>query len=785
MSVLIRSSSKWLVLWLALVCPSAGADSTPRTIGVGFFEGGAYPAHAEFRNYFRDQLKAMAPAGVEIVYLPDGFKSAEWDRGKSRAMAAELAGDATIDLVLALGPWTVEDLLAAGFDRPIIAALRFDPAVEGLVNERGRAIVDNLTVRLRPRKVEGDFRYLAELTHPSKIGVLYFPTGNETASLLENMRAIGRQLGFEIVTAEGYDTKGTFAFFKAYRELSRSIDALYLPPLWGLDAEKMQQFYAMVGRDGIPAFSSEGMYHVARSALAAGSIESALTNAHFHAWKAVRIIEGTVPADLPNALSDSRGLIINGQMAAQLAVPVAPDRRYDLTFVEAPAPDEVERLTVIDAVGTALTQNPGYQAVYAALEAAEHIASEAWSAYLPQMELSGAAAYFDDNAVHNDARYDNHRYRARLSLNQEIFSLEVIRDIRIAALERDQSEIDRKQASADLELAVTAAYLDLVRVEQVRSVEQVHLRQVRDCLQLARLRNELGEAEAREVWRWEQEWLLALQAVRGADAERNVARVILNTLLGRPGDYAFVADWRHFVDARFFSEEAVLARFGSTAEQRDAILNLLLEAAADSPELAGSELAAQIGRSRLDRNRAGFWPRVGFFASLDVSDELAEPPGVEEANPSWSVGAEIRLPLFWGGQRFRERRRLQAELDQRLYQKDQVSLETTSRLRTSLERALSRVEEFPLVARAAELADQIFPETLTGYASGRSARLDLLDAVHNDRRASRQAIETQIDYYQLVAELMRAAGISPYESGRTAGEELISRLSSQSRGTGR
>ena len=82
-----------------------------------------------------------------------------------------------------------------------------------------------------------------------------------------------------------------------------------------------------------------------------------------------------------------------------------------------------------------------------------------------------------------------------------------------------------------------------------------------------------------------------------------------------------------------------------------------------------------------------------------------------------------------------------------------------------------------MTARAAELADKCVPDALTHYATGGRTLLELLDAVRNDRLASHNAIATQIEYFVSVAELMRTVGISAYESGRTADEELMSRLS--------
>jgi outer membrane protein TolC/ABC-type uncharacterized transport system substrate-binding protein len=776
-----------IVTFSLLAGVHGSAESQAQSVGVGFFEGGAYPAHTEFRNHFRDQLEAMAPASVQVTYPPNAFKSAEWNREASRQMARELVADTSVDLVVALGPWTVEDLLAAGFKRPIIAAFRFDPMAEGLVDSTGRPKSRNVTVRLRPRKVEADFAYLADLLRPDTVAVLYFPSGDESAGVLEQMRALGRANGFEIVTADGFDPEGAFAFFKAYRQLDRKgVDALYLPPLWGLDPDKITQFYAMSGRNNLPAFSSEGYYQVLHGALAGCSVESPLVEAHFQAWKTVQIIEGRVPAELPSVLGDSRGLTVNGEVALQSGIPIETTRRYDLMLLEGPAPDSVERLTVVDAVNIARSQSPEYLAAQEALAAAEQAASKARASYLPQLELDARAAYFDDNAVNNDNRFDNGRIRAGLTLTQELFSLGVLRDIRSASLQRDQSDNTLRQAALDLELAVTAAYLDLVKIEQLQSTEQAHLRQTQECFQIASLRNNLREADAVDVWRCEQDWLDALRDSRRLEAEYQIAHIVLNTLLGRPGDFPFVVDWRHYTDERFFAEESALSRLGQTSAQREEMASTLIQLADSvSPELKASELETDYQRSRLSRANADFYPRIGFFATLDVTDELAEQPGFEEANPSWSVGARMNLPLFSSGRRSSERRQMQAEVERRLYMSDAAGFRVSATVRSLLAQVLSRAEEYPIATRAAKLADQCIPDMLTRYATGRRTRLELFDALQNGREAASSAIATQIEYFMSVAELVHAVGLSGYDTGRTAGDELLNRLMSMNPPSGR
>jgi outer membrane protein TolC len=573
------------------------------------------------------------------------------------------------------------------------------------------------------------------------------------------------------VTAEGFDRSGTYAFFKAYRALPKDIDALYLTPLWGFDSEKMRQFYAMVARDGVPAISAENEYHAVRGAMMSTSAESALDLAHYHAVRAVQIIEGATPADLETIWDDTFGLSVNDQTARQVGID--PDR-FGGYHIEAPPADDIERLTAVDAVSLALSQNPGYQARQAQLVAAGEAVGEVRSAYLPQIMLEGSLEHFDDNAVNNDPRYEADRARLGLRLDQELFALDVIHDIRAASQKRDRAENDLRQAGLDLELALTEAFLNVYQADQIRLAEIAHGRQVDGGLRMARLRVKLENWDYHDVWRWDQEKLTSRQAIRRAEANLAIARLLLNALMGRPGDYPFVLDWQHYSDSRFFTEESYLRQWDGAANTRRLLIDHLLERSGfSSPGIADAGLAIRLKQNEQKRNRSGFLPRVGFYGALDLTNEWAEYPGFEEKNPSWSVGAQVELPLFLGGRRFQTRARLDAELSHLEYRQDQASLDNEKDLRVAVELLYSRAEEFLYASRGAELANKIYPGILSQYSHGDRTSLELLDAAANDRRATRKAILTQIDYFRAVARALYAAGISANESNRSAGEELL------------
>ena len=193
-----------LLMTATLGTAAKAADAPPRQFRIGFLEAGECIGHAILGNEYLRQLRALVPDSVEIVSVPYAYKSAGWKRDTCRAMAAELATIPALDLVVAMGPWAIEDLLEAGFKRHIVGMYRVDPYAEGLLDSAYRPRVANLTVHARP-KIESDMAAIKEIINPSRLGVIYFHSGDERKTVLEHMRQVAGNLGMEIVATEGYD----------------------------------------------------------------------------------------------------------------------------------------------------------------------------------------------------------------------------------------------------------------------------------------------------------------------------------------------------------------------------------------------------------------------------------------------------------------------------------------------------------------------------------------------------------------------------------------------------
>lgn len=290
-----------------------GAQQSPTTkvFQIGYFEPGEYVLNSVMGEAVRHELEKLAPPNLRVVFPPNGFRSAAWHRDSSREMARQLATSKDLDLIVAVGPWTVQDLLAAGCAKPIVAFNQLEPDAGGLLGPDGRPIAANLTVQTCTGSLERDMAALRNLVHLKRLGVLAFTDKDANNRLIDSLKILARKYNIEVVTAAGYNNSGTYAYFKSYQQLDRNIDALYIPSLWGLDQSAADEFLLMASRDRIPLFVGSDRSLVGRGAFASADGTTPTEAARFAAGKIIRILQGAKPAELPVSLFGAVTISVN------------------------------------------------------------------------------------------------------------------------------------------------------------------------------------------------------------------------------------------------------------------------------------------------------------------------------------------------------------------------------------------------------------------------------------------------------------------------------------------
>lgn len=743
---------------------TAPAKAEPVMIRLGYFEGGEHPIHVFLRDEFERQLAALAPEDTQFVFVPEGYRSASWIRDTSRVMAAQLVGVETVDIMVAYGPWVVEDLLAAGYDRPILAMRQLDPIASGLADSTGRPVAGNLTVHIQAEKIERDVAMLSQLMDLKRLGVLLFPANEaEREGVLQRIRSVGRQAGFEVETAEGSNMHGTFAFFKAYNALPKDLDAVYLGPLWGMDITKVNEFLKMTRAGGTPAFTWEGRFLVTRGALASRYGYGMVAEAFYNARKTLSMARGEKPDSLPTVFSPAASLVINEETALLTGVDIPFEALISGSVVSSPQPEGAEPYTVTDAVARAAVGNPGFLATYDRLDQAASAAAEAAAAYRPRLRATASAGYLDDNTLNNTVEpLDNEQFRAGLQLEQQLLSLETIRGIQRARHERALAEIDQHQARLDLERAVAAAYLDYQQAIEKMLVEQRYQEVVERSLERAAARFHLaGEGQA-DLVRWQDERQQALVRLLEARNTLQAARAIFHGLLNLPEDVPVRLVDTLATPGQLARDYMLLAPLAVKGETRASFESALLQAAHESsPTMLRYDRRLALQHSRLAENKARFWPSLDLHASVNLSDEINDNLGViDEKHDTWSVFARLNLPLYLGGERFKERSRLKAGLSELEFRRDAAGIDLSGKLHQRTGRMAVIAASLPRLARSRELVVQNLELTVEAYESGRRDVTALIETYRHARDTELKEIESRFSYLKTMAALVTELGWS-------------------------
>lgn len=741
---------------LGLVAGIVTAFSPARaetTVTLGFFEAGTHPGHDELHKEFGRQANFLIGPDTVILFHPDAYRNAGWSRDSSRALAKQYLQMDYIDAIVTMGPWVVEDLLAAGVTKPIIAMYRGDPIAEGLVDSTGRPITPNLTVQVKPGKMQSDLESLQSLVDADTIGFLYFPSGDESERVVEDMKAAAAQMGATLLYGSGTNNIGTYAFFNGLRELPQHLDALYVGPLWDMDATKQAQFFYELNLRKIPCMAYEGWIAARLGATFSDGGYSMYADARYNADKLVKIIRGVRPSLLPIEFYGASGMTINQTSvnACNLSLP------QDLV-AEAQVLDELintsELVPLSFAIQQALAARPEVAATYDRLDAAAAAAKEAWSAYLPHASAEVLFDWRNDNGVdRTNPRLDNSGIGARLGVEQTIFSLEAIRSIQGASLAKERAEATNEQARLDLERSVALAYVNLARCQQIDSLYELYRRQIDLYYEFAATDKALERSNGAQALRLQSERQRSTRRLLAARADRAAALSLLTTLMNQPGRTDIQIDTGMFFPGSYVVDYRRFYPFVTSTKARqrlrDHVATLVRR---NNPESQLTGISIETYRQRLAEAGASLWPTLSLFADLDFTDRYADNPDpFREENPAFTVGGRVNLPLLSGLKTRREKQRLRSAISAMEFTAEAELMDRSQQAVESVDALFAEMTALPSTESAVMQAAQYLGMTIENYQADSASLLELLDA---QDQALVTAIESVENRYRMLADMI-------------------------------
>lgn len=749
-------------------------------VRIGFLEGGEYPQFDALRGAYRTQIIELARGQFDLVFPAKGFRTAGWKRDSCRLYAEQLSRMKEIDLIVAMGPWSVHDLLEAGCQKPIVAAHQYDPVGSGLLDERGRPIASNLTLTFDPFKMERELMFMMELLPINRLGVLHFPSGGAVDSTVERISAIVARLGGEVVSAEGFDNNGTYAFFKAYKKLAKQVDAIYLTPTLGLTTNKTGPFFEMALRDKMPVGSSEGRFHVTRGGMIGFGSDNLLAEAFYIARQTLKILQGISPANLPIAYQQQAVISMNVGSLARCGVEVPRDLLVaaDLTGA-VPAP-EATHLDLATALAHGLAASPTMGSVRAKLEMIEANSAKLKAGLLPQLAVEGKLGWQGDNRVENSYGEAKSSFRSiGLGLSQSLIDLSLWSKQKEGADRVLVGEAEEAMSRAVLEEGITLAYYEVLRLAEVFSKLGEYRRRIDLFAELAEAKEQSGVGAVAERIRWQYERLMVTRWMTETEADQRIARASFNILLGQSTMTDIILEPKLADQGQLIKEYGLfrpLVENSTRINWTKGRLELL--ALTDSPLLLQKKALVGLIERRAATARKSIFPNLRFSTGIAWRDSLADlSPGFSEQSPVWRAGLTLDWPLWRGGAGLADRRHTSLWVDQVQLEADTERLAVLSVLNLTAEPWFARFDKLPLAEEMADQATFYLNETTQSYLAGVASLIEAKDGLDIWIEAELGLTNERYGYFASSARLLRAIGGSVWETGSTPGEVIFKHIS--------
>ncbi len=699
---------------------------------------------------------------LTLVWPDEKRLSGDWTvTGVERALDQALA-DSSIDVVLALGIVASNEAgKRTNLPKPVIAPFVPDPLLQDLPLANGRSGRHNFTYVTTFNGIEDEVRRFASLVHFKHLAVLVDQLTLEAApSLNAKADAVARELGVAIKLIP--TTNSVDAILQSFPP---DTDAVYVTSIPRLkDGDVMDLAHRLAERR-LPSLSRVGHHDVQLGILFAtlGNPSDYDRLARRIVLEIQRIASGEDPATFEVSFPADARLAINMHTARLIGYSPRWGDLTDAVLYNAEEPGNIETLSFLEALRTALSDSPTLQASAAGADVAADEVRNARSNLLPQLTASATATQIDADRASPQLQAEKSS-DAALDLRQVIYSERAWAGYAIAKQLRQAADEQHRQALLDTIQSAADAYLNLLRAKSVESVRREYVENTRKNLETARVREAVGLSQHSDYLRWVSQLAADRANVLSAEATRRQAEAEVARVIHRPGDRPFKT-----VESGLDEPMTIVADPRTQAYIETPAKWLIFQdysvasALENSPELAAID--AQVGaqeRSLKSAQRAYYLPDFALQAQgsdlIQESGAGSQPfPGAPD-DESWNVSLQASIPILTGGARGAATSEARHRLRQINAERSAAADAVEARTRAALHSTASSYPSIDLSREAATAARQNLAMVTDAYAKGVVSVTDLTDAQNAALNAQLGEAEAKYTFLIDFIEVLRTGG---------------------------
>jgi len=728
---------------IIVLCPTIYAQNSEPVMKVAFL----YDGPNELSDKLADEVEAELALVSEGKYTlaPMVILNGQWNTTQISNNIKKTLARSDIQLIIANGIFTSQELINSARSTPVVLANLFDPKLINLESKNNRSSIPNLTYIEKKETLISDLDLFHKIAPFKTVHVLidqmYFPFAK---------KIINKAKGYKIKLISYKQTAlSTFDNLK-----SNGVKAVYLTPTNRLNPFEYKDLILLVNQEKIPSFSMNGIRDVEAGVLASQTPRFLKKLVRRVALNSDQILEGKAPSTLDVDFDWKAKLVLNRQTASLLDVAIPFDSLLDADILYEDKAGG-EKLTIYRAVEDANKNNLSFRIIDEQIKQSRYDHLTSWSSYLPQLDFNLDYQVNDSETARNIVTSNKEFFQYSFTLGQVIFSDPLIRDIRNSKKQIQVRNLEKTTQTLDITDQTAKAYLNYLRAKALLKVEREDLRSIEQHLQMATKRVKVGSGGPDEVYRWNSEKAETQSTVLRRKADVFQSKIILNQLMNLPQELALEEEDVGLETIDYYLGSQYMRDLITDLKKALIFVNhMVVEGFDNSPELEA--LSIGIAQQKITKStslRRFVLPEASLLGELSHKihkKNLAITGAPSNDSDDWSLFLNVNYPIFEGGNRIFDSLKQNSEVYRLVYQQELKMQQIELTIRAAAYDMYHTLPSIELLKESLRNASENLILMEKKYTNGTASITDLIDAQNEKFRREGQAV---ISIYDFLADL--------------------------------
>lgn len=568
-------------------------------------------------------------------------------------------------------------------------------------------------------------------------------------------------------------------------QINGTYDAVIITPLFNLSADNKKALITKLNEKKLPTFSTLGREDVVDGVLlGAGAYDLDRKLAEATSFNIKGVLNGDKAKPKQIQFYEDEIVYINQDTADLIGYDPHLRVLNNAEVISAKKPQVYSLSAVFDTLSK---QNLDIERKKLLVKAARRASYAAMCKYLPSMVINlGYQSYNQDYAESAALLIPEKTGVFQLGLEQVIYSPALVTNIlvkkKMVNFQKDEQFLTEQNMGIDVALL----YIETLMLENALKVQKEDVKESRENLAIARVREKMGKCGKEEAMRWATELYVKEQKLLDMTAELKNIKIAINKLLYNGQTQNFELAALKATDPAFYTSEIHIIDYVMTPKTLESFTQMLIaEAYRVSPELSKLKAASKIKDYEMAMYYQKFilpdaklnltytslmgreFARAMPYAPLSPSRAMG--PAIAHSGAYWtnmsalrSDATNLQFGMFaqWrpieGGTKVAEIARLKAEKDELARYQEEAKTSIEQHVRGTINKALAGYFSIEKNYKAMYMSQENYQKVKDLYLKGDIPITHLLDAQAVYADSKTKALNSQYVFFKELVWVQRA-----------------------------